>query len=320
MMAVMVLTSCLSTVGVEAGSESILPESGHRNCVKRDPTYKAHVTTPQPFSYLKPANVPRDWDWRNVSGVNYCTSARNQHIPQYCGSCWAMGSTSALADRIRIAREAKFPDYMIAVQSAVYCLCNGCDGGDAGTVYSYIRQNGIGPDTCQNYVALGDGRECTAEHLCKNCSPQGNCSAVTDYPMFYVQEHAHISGVHAIKAEIFARGPVACYVDANPIWFWGLGPNRWQIFDGCPGCNQIDHVISVVGFGYDATVDMDYWIIRNSWGEYWGKEGYFRLQMGNDQIGLESAGCAWATPQLSQAMMARTQGLQMQRLNALQKS
>lgn len=64
---------------------------------------------------LIPVNsVPANWDWSNVDGVNYLTNMRNQHIPSYCGSCWAHATTSALSDRIKIQREAAWPDINIS--------------------------------------------------------------------------------------------------------------------------------------------------------------------------------------------------------------
>ena len=39
-----------------------------------------------------------------------------QHIPQYCGSCWAQAASSSLSDRIKIARKAAWPDVLIAPQ------------------------------------------------------------------------------------------------------------------------------------------------------------------------------------------------------------
>eukprot|EP00418_Pyrodinium_bahamense_P080461 CAMPEP_0179050298 /NCGR_PEP_ID=MMETSP0796-20121207/20652_1 /TAXON_ID=73915 /ORGANISM="Pyrodinium bahamense, Strain pbaha01" /LENGTH=169 /DNA_ID=CAMNT_0020746793 /DNA_START=60 /DNA_END=565 /DNA_ORIENTATION=+ len=65
---------------------------------------------------LAAEDYPDDFSWCNKDGVNFCTMSRNQHIPQYCGSCWAHGAVSALGDRIKIARGAKGVDINLAVQ------------------------------------------------------------------------------------------------------------------------------------------------------------------------------------------------------------
>lgn len=72
-------------------------------------------------SELKEVALPDNWIWNNVDGVNYLTNLKNQHIPQYCGSCWAQASTSAISDRIKIARKAQWPDINIAPQVVISC-------------------------------------------------------------------------------------------------------------------------------------------------------------------------------------------------------
>lgn len=69
-----------------------------------------------------------------------------------CGSCWAMGPTSALSDRLSILRNNTFPQINLAPQVIINCRGGGsCGGGNPGGVYEYIHRNGIPDETCQNY-------------------------------------------------------------------------------------------------------------------------------------------------------------------------
>ena len=45
------------------------------------------VLSAVPAEYIKMQDLPAQFVWNDVDGVNYATVARNQHLPEYCGSC-----------------------------------------------------------------------------------------------------------------------------------------------------------------------------------------------------------------------------------------
>ena len=69
-----------------------------------------------PHTYLSGEALPKEYDIRNLDGVSYASIDRNQHIPQYCGSCWAQGSSSALSDRLALMTGNRFPEVDLAPQ------------------------------------------------------------------------------------------------------------------------------------------------------------------------------------------------------------
>lgn len=65
--------------------------------------------------------IPNELDWRWKDGQRYTTWTRNQHIPNYCGACWAMSATSALSDRIMIHYNNTFPEWNLSPQVLLNC-------------------------------------------------------------------------------------------------------------------------------------------------------------------------------------------------------
>ena len=99
------------------------------------------------------ADLPTAFDWGNVDGVNYLTNIRQQHNPQYCGSCWAHAVTSMLSDRIKIMRNAAWPDINLSPQVLISCeqMDLGCFGGFANNALEWIYNHYITDETCSIY-------------------------------------------------------------------------------------------------------------------------------------------------------------------------
>ena len=118
--------------------------------------------------------LPENVDWRDMNGVNYLSWTKNQHVPIYCGSCWAEGTTSSIADRFNIKYYSQnYTPVGLSAQAVVNCHKGGdCSGGEPGSVYEWAFINGIPHSSCENYEARNsaDDGACKPIDQCKDCT------------------------------------------------------------------------------------------------------------------------------------------------------
>lgn len=237
-------------------------------------------------------------NWGNHDNRNYLTWIKNQHIPTYCGSCWAQGATSVLNDRVNIKniREEKkpFPRHVLSVQSILACGLGGtCLGGDATMLWQRAKNWKIPTNSCREYEAKNPEKfSCEGKARCYNASKKGEWE-ITQFNGMNVQGWTRLRGEQEIKHALLT-GPVACDFEVTDK-FENYKPDmknldKKDIYNEDKDIFQKNHIVSIVGWDKDAEdPSIEYWIVRNSWGTQFGYYGLFYIKTGN-VLGIES-GC-----------------------------
>lgn len=207
--------------------------------------------------------APEQYNWVTEGALK---EVKNQGS---CGSCWAFSTVGNLEGLywIKTKENLRFSE-----QQLVDCdtIDSGCNGGLMEQTYTWIMENG-GMNLENDYPYKGRKQTCKQD-------ASKYAVKVEKYEKLDTEDEEEI------KNYLLKTGPLAIALNANKLqWYTG------GIMDYTSSqCNPagLNHAVVLVGYGVEDGVD--YWIVRNSWGEDWGEEGYFRIARGKGVCGINT--------------------------------
>jgi hypothetical protein len=143
---------------------------------------------------------------------------------------------------------------------------NGCHDAELDSYFDWIYQNDIDLTGEVQYPYLYTQPKLTCPY---DLSPDEELAKVTDY--FSISKGSE----QDIMELVVSHGAVISAVTA----YDEFRAYRGGLFDGCQPGQDNNHAVLVIGYG---TTDdgEDYWLIKNSWGVFWGEDGYMRMKRG----------------------------------------
>ena len=219
--------------------------------------------------FLKNTNyAPASFDWRDYGRV---CRVKDQGS---CGSCWAFATLGNL--------EGIYAGYFgecktFSEQQLIDCDTSdsGCNGGLMEYAFNYLKKNNC-INLEEDYPYKGVKSTCKTNYdKCIDMIVTGYKKLGSSYSTWSAVDEDEV------KEFLYETGPLAIALNADPLQTYISG-----ILDKtsaqCP-ISGINHAVLLVGYG---TGELPYWIVKNSWGQNWGENGYFRIRRGNGTCGV----------------------------------
>mmetsp|Transcript_21022 Transcript_21022/g.39281 ORF Transcript_21022/g.39281 Transcript_21022/m.39281 type:complete len:367 (-) Transcript_21022:220-1320(-) len=218
---------------------------------------QATTKTARHLEEKSPLELPDYVNWIALGGV---TPVKNQGA---CGSCWAFSTTGAL-EGAKFIRTGE----LVALSEQNLLDCDhkdlGCNGGLMDNAFKFDEKTG-GLCSEEDYPY-----EAKQGHVCN----PNNC---TDVPGTIVSTFYDVPpGEEKNLLAALAMQPISVAIQANQFAFQ-FYKNGVLTDDSCGKAAQLDHGVLAVGYGSDLETGEPYWIVKNSWGEKWGENGYIRM-------------------------------------------
>jgi len=201
----------------------------------------------------------RNLAWNPLNWQYLFSAARDQ---VNCGGCWAFAIASATEAAYAKTYNGGRPIAYLSIQQLLDCNTSnyGCNGGDLAYGMNYVLNSGFQQDSSYAYLGYS-GNKCYYNSGLVKVQLKGYsyCSNLTNYKCST-----------ATVYNLLTRGPLAVVTNGGS---WSFQNYSGGLYNA--SCYNIDHAVTLVGYGVSGTYE--YWLVRNSWGPYWGESGYIRI-------------------------------------------
>lgn len=169
----------------------------------------------------------------------------------------------------------------------------GCEGGFLQVVYSFLMEHGAttlltNPACCDPVIT---DCPCRRLDIPDDVPANDGCPPYNQEARLYKPSRVYslVSPTESkeirrrkIMEDVFQRGPLTVGYAVYQSFYNFFINNPDGVYSDLvrpPNDRLIGgHAVNIVGWGTDADTGIFYWLIRNSWGEAWGDNGYFRIE------------------------------------------
>ncbi|XP_067831892.1 cathepsin F-like [Heptranchias perlo] len=226
------------------------------------PTFSRKCEKPDIDNLTTKHSKGLDWSKRNA-----VTPVKNQVCcsRKDCKSCWAFAVVGNIESQWFL-KHGRLTS--LAEQELIDCTetSNGCSSGHINLAFEdVINLGGLMAETDYSYTAM-----------------KGRCQFKSDRTVAKIRSFVCLPKNETVMQQYIAtNGPLTALVNAVMLQHYENGILR----SNC-AAKDWDHAILIVGYGVEG--DIPYWIVKNSWGENWGENGYFRLYRGENTCGIKN--------------------------------